>query len=141
MAIRRITLDTNAYAAFKRGVPEAAEIIRHVPLIGISSVVLGELLAGFAAGTRETENRRELERFIASDRVQLLAVDQVTAGYYATVYQKLRRKGRPISTNDMWLAATALEHSLAVFSYDEHFESVDDVVSGTNLMDFVFRGG
>jgi predicted nucleic acid-binding protein len=138
VAIRNIALDTNAYAAFKRGVPEAAEIIRHVPLIGISSVVLGELLAGFAAGTRGTENRRELEQFLGSDRVQLLAVDRATAEYYATVYQQLKRKGRPIPTNDIWLSATALQHSLAVFSYDNHFESVDDVISGQHLTDFVF---
>ena len=138
MAIRSIALDTNAYAAFKRGVPEAAEIIRHVPLVGISSIVLGELLAGFAAGTRETENRRELEQFLGSDRVRLFAVGQITAGYYATVYQGLRRKGRPIPTNDMWLAATALEHNLAVFSYDDHFGLVDHVVSGRHLADFGF---
>jgi tRNA(fMet)-specific endonuclease VapC len=138
VAIRSIALDTNAYAAFKRGVPEAAEIIRHVPLVGISSIVLGELLAGFAAGTRETENRRELDQFLGSDRVRLFTVDRITAGYYATVYQGLRRKGRPIPTNDMWLAATALEHNLAVFSYDDHFGLVDDVVSGRHLADFVF---
>jgi tRNA(fMet)-specific endonuclease VapC len=61
VAVRNILLDTNAYAAFKRGAPDAVEIIRHVPLIGISSIVLGELLGGFAAGTRETANRQELD--------------------------------------------------------------------------------
>ena len=138
MAIRSVLLDTNAYAEFKRGVPEAAEIIRHVPLVGINSIVVGELLAGFATGSREAANRRELERFLASDRVRLYSIDRVTARYYAAVYWALRRKGHPIPTNDMWIAATALEHGLAIFSYDGHFEPVDDVISGQHLTDFVF---
>ena len=137
MAIRNILLDTNAYAAFKRGAPDAVEIIRHVPLIGISSIVLGELLGGFAAGTRETANRQELEQFLDSDRVRLLFVDDGTAELYATVYQSLKRKGHPIPTNDMWIAATALQHGLAVFSYDSHFQAVDGVVTGCRLADLI----
>ena len=66
MAMRALLLDTNAYAAFKRGSPEAVEIIRRVPLIAVSSIVLGELLAGFAVGSRETANRQELDQFLAS---------------------------------------------------------------------------
>lgn len=58
MAVRSILLDTNAYAAFKRDAPEAVEIIRYAPLIGISSIVLGEVLSGFAVGTREATNRQ-----------------------------------------------------------------------------------
>jgi predicted nucleic acid-binding protein len=54
-------LDTNAYAAFKRGAEEAVEILRRTEFIGVNAVVLGELLGGFAAGQREAENRRELK--------------------------------------------------------------------------------
>ncbi|HWM93463.1 MAG TPA: hypothetical protein VN493_22065 [Thermoanaerobaculia bacterium] len=52
MALKGVLLDTNAYAAFREGVPEAVEIIRHAPFVGLNSVILGELLGGFAAGTR-----------------------------------------------------------------------------------------
>ena len=108
MAIREILLDTNAYAAFKQGRSDAVEIIKHVPLIGLSSIVLGELLSGFAMGKREATNREELKQFLASERVRLFAIDEDTAEYYAVVYQGLRQKGHPIPTNDMWIAATAL---------------------------------
>ena len=57
MAVMQILVDTNAYAAFKRNLPEAVELIRRAPLIGISTTVLGKLLAGFAAGTREAANK------------------------------------------------------------------------------------
>jgi tRNA(fMet)-specific endonuclease VapC len=60
VAVRQILLDTNAYAAFKRNLPEAVELIRRAPLVGINTIVLGELLAGFAVGTRESPNKQEL---------------------------------------------------------------------------------
>ena len=60
MAMRNILLDTNAYATFKQGASDAVEIIQHTSIIGVSSVVLGELLSGFAIGSREAVNRQEL---------------------------------------------------------------------------------
>jgi len=138
MAMRNILLDTNAYVAFKCGAPEAVEIIRYSPLIAISAIVLGELLGGFAIGTREAANRGELERFLAADRVRLLHVDSGTAEHYAAVYRELRRKGQPIPTNDMWIAATALQHRLAVFSYDTHYRAVSGLVVGSRLGEFLF---
>jgi tRNA(fMet)-specific endonuclease VapC len=137
MAMKDILLDTNAYAAFKQGQTEAVDIIQRAPRIALSSIVLGELLAGFAAGSRETKNRVELQQFLASDRVRILLVDEITADYYATVYRTLRNKGHPIPTNDMWIAATALQHGCALFSYDGHFNHVDGIIAGatpTHLM-------
>jgi tRNA(fMet)-specific endonuclease VapC len=135
--MRDILLDTNAYVAFKCGVREAVEVIRHAPLIGINSVVLGELLAGFAVGSREAANVEELKRFIGSPRVRLFFLDDVTASHYAGVYRDLRRVGQPIPTNDMWIAATALQHQLAVMSFDGHFRTVKGLVAGTGLGDFI----
>jgi predicted nucleic acid-binding protein len=137
MAIRDILLDTNAYVAFKRGVPKVVEVIRHAPLIGMNSVVLGELLAGFAVGSREAANVEELKRFMGTPRVRLFSLDDVTASHYAGVYRDLRRIGQPIPTNDMWIAATALQHQLAVVSLDGHFKAVKGLVAGANLSDFI----
>ncbi len=131
MALRDILLDTNAYVAFKQGRPEAVEIIQHTPHIILCSVVLGELLAGFAAGTREIQNRGELQQFLLSERVLMFPIDKVTAEYYATVYRTLRAKGRPVPTNDMWIAATAFQYGCAVFTYDSHFKHFDSLIIGT----------
>lgn len=138
MAVREILLDTNAYAAFKRNTPEAVEIIRRAPAVCISVTVLGELFAGFALGSRETTNRQELQQFLQSPRAKLLLVDDGTAERYALIYRLLRTKGKPIPTNDIWIAATALQHDLAVFTYDAHFHEVDGLVVGTQLTDFIF---
>lgn len=137
MAVRAILLDTNAYTAFKRNDPEALRIISNVPLIGLNSIILGELLGGFALGSKEAVNRRELKQFLSSSRVQLFSIDDETAEYYALVYRSLRTIGSPIPTNDMWIAATALQHNLALFSYDRHFQSVEGLVVESSLSNFV----
>jgi tRNA(fMet)-specific endonuclease VapC len=80
VAVRDVLIDTNAYVAFKRGVPDAVDVQTHVPRIGINSIVLGELLSGFAIGTREEANREELRRFLASEQVFQLVIDAATAG-------------------------------------------------------------
>jgi tRNA(fMet)-specific endonuclease VapC len=137
MAMRAILIDTNAYAAFKNGVAEAVRIISHAPLIGISTIVLGELRSGFAFGSREAVNLQELAEFLASKRVRIIPLDQETARCYADVYRGLRQKGKPIPTNDMWIAASALQHGLAVFSYDGHFGNVDQLITGNLLEQFL----
>ncbi len=135
--MKHIHLDTNAYVAFKRGDSEAIEILRHARTIGISSIVMGELLSGFAAGTRTADNRRELNDFIDSPRVTVVPVDIATADYYAKTYLTLKSKGNPIPTNDMWIAALAMQHGAVVYSYDKHFQAVNGLLVGCRLADFV----
>jgi tRNA(fMet)-specific endonuclease VapC len=135
--MRRILLDTNAYVAFKRGEPGAREIVQIADTLGLSTVVLGELLGGFALGTRAVRNRTELGAFLESPRVAVLPVSEATAEFYASVFAALRRKGQPIPTNDLWVAATALEHGFALFTYDGHFRSVDGLLAGSRPDDFL----
>jgi len=137
VAVRSVLLDTNAYTAFKQGVPEAVEILQRAPSIGINSVALGELLGGFAAGTREAWNRAQLQQFLSSERVRVLPVDPVTAESYALIYRDLRQKGRMIPTNDLWIAATARQHDLVLVSYDQHFDDVSGLPVARRLDDLL----
>ncbi|MGV8040460.1 MAG: type II toxin-antitoxin system VapC family toxin [Thermoanaerobaculaceae bacterium] len=129
--MRRVLLDTNAYVAFKRGDEAVVELIRLADEIVLSSVVLGELLAGFAAGEREAANREELARFLASRRVTVVPVDEGTADAYARVFALLRRKGRPIPVNDLWIAATVLQHGLHLVTFDQHFAAIEGLAIAT----------
>jgi tRNA(fMet)-specific endonuclease VapC len=99
--------------------------------------VLGELLGGFAAGMREPKNRAELARFLESPRVEVLPITAETADSYALVYTGLRRKGQPIPTNDLWIAASALEHGAALLTRDAHFTKIDGLRCGQRLDDFL----
>lgn len=130
MALNKILFDTNAYAAFKQGRPEAIEIIQYAPRLVLNSIILGELWGGFAFGSRDEQNRAELQAFLASERVEVLLVDEGTAIFYATIYRRLRLKGNPIPTNDMWIAASALQHGCALYSYDQHFHLIEGLVVG-----------
>ena len=115
----------SAYTAFKRGDAGIVAVLQHAPTIIICTTVLGELLAGFAAGQRESVNRGELTRFINVPRVKVVPGTAATADLYALIYAALRRKGRPIPTNDLWIAATALAHRMPVVTRNvEHFRRV-----------------
>jgi len=69
--MRALLLDTNAYAAFKRGSPEAVEIIRRVPLIAVSSIVLGELLAVLLLAARAAPTRRIVQAPLTATELSL----------------------------------------------------------------------
>ncbi len=128
-----ILIDTNAYAALKRGHPEAILIVQRAPFLAINSTVLGELLGGFTHGTKPEQNRRELELFLASPRVTLRTVDRATAERYAAIYALLRASGTPIPTNDLWIAASAMQHELSLFSFDAHFRHLPGLRVGATF--------
>jgi predicted nucleic acid-binding protein len=135
--MRPIALDTSAYVAFKRGDKQTVGVLQHAPSIIVCVTVLGELLGGFAAGRRESANRSELTQFISAQRVRVVPSTAATADLYALVYAALRRKGQPIPTNDLWIAASSLEHGAALLTLDPHFRNIDGLRAGTRLEDFI----
>jgi predicted nucleic acid-binding protein len=122
--MKKILIDTNIYSAFKVDNKDVVDVLRTVEYIGINSTVLGELYSGFKLGSREVENRSELDAFLDSPRVFFYSIDEATAEIYAEIFKTLRQKGTPIPTNDIWIAATAMQHGLAVYSLDKHFEEI-----------------
>lgn len=139
MAVKDVLLDTNADAAFKQGQSEIVDVVRRASRVGINSIIIGELLAGFAAGSRQTKNRSELQQFLSANRVVLLMIDEVTADYYAAVYSSLRSKGRPIPTNDMWIATSALQHGFSVCTKDGHFKHVEGMLVGATAAELLLQ--
>jgi len=135
--MRAILLDTNAYTAFMLGATEVVDVVAYADRLYLNSIVLGELLGGFAAGTREPKNRAELARFLDSPRVEVLPITTDTADSYALIYAGLRRKGHPIPTNDLWIAASAMEHGAALLTRDAHFSHIDGLRYGQRLGDFL----
>jgi predicted nucleic acid-binding protein len=122
--MNKLLIDTNIYSHALRGTPEVVSTLRRVSSIGFSAISIGELLSGFKAGNRENENRRELDEFLDSPRVKLLVIDEITAEYYSAVIHQLKKKGAPIPTNDIWIAAVAFQHGLPLYSLNNHFLQV-----------------
>lgn len=120
-----ILLDTNAYSALKRGDESVASIVRASEEVAVPAVVVGELLYGFRRGTRYDRNVRELRDFVERAHVRFTPVTWTTADRYSRIASALRTKGQPIPTNDIWIAAHAMECGADLISFDRHFANVD----------------
>ena len=123
----RILLDSNAYSAFMRGNNEVRELIQGAEEVLFSAVVVGEQLYGFRQGAHFQRNLAELRSFLERPYVSFVPVGPVTADRYSRVMTALRAKGRPIPTNDVWIAAHAMETGADLVSADSHFEHVDGI--------------
>ena len=121
----RILPDSNAYSNYSRGNETIGEIMWAADEIFMSAIVIGELLAGYRGGTRFEINSAELRSFLANPNVSVVSVSAATADHYARISASLRAKGRPIPTNDIWIAAHAMETGADLVSADSHFENVD----------------
>ncbi len=120
----RIALDTSSYSDAARGDPRPMEAIRRAEEVLMPFVVLAELRAGFQAGTAGAANEAVLTRFLNSARVRVLFADEQTTHHYARLFAQLRAQGTPIPTNDLWIAALAVQHDLPLLSRDEHFAHI-----------------
>ncbi len=118
----KIAIDTNRYVDFCKGENRAVEVIRTAEKIFFPFITLGELRAGFRAGSRGTENERVLVRFLNSPRVEIIFADDQTTHHYARLFFQLRKQGTPIPTNDLWIAALVSQHDLILFDRDRHFD-------------------
>lgn len=135
--MRPILVDTNAYAAFKRGDPSILEVIQHAEILVMSPIVLGELLSGFESGSRTKKNRDELQHFLQSSRIRIFAITSDTANFYSQIHFSLKNKGKPIPTNDLWIAAQVLENGCVLCSYDNHFKFIDGLISGNTTSELI----
>ena len=123
-----LALDTSAYSDFNRGDSRLKKWFDADNEILISLTVVGELRAGFAAGSRREINEQLLQRFLDAPNVRTMTITNDTTNLFAEIYLSLRRAGKPIGTNDMWIAAMSLEHDVALLTTDNDFLNVPDLM-------------
>ena len=124
----RVALDTNAYRAAAEGEAKTVEVLQRAEEVCLPFVALGELRAGFAAGTQGRKNESRLTEFLNSPRVSILYADEQTTHHYASLFAELRRQGTPIPTNDLWIAALVVQHDLLLLTGDAHFSKISRIV-------------
>ena len=111
-----------------RGHEEVAGLVRRAEEVLFSAVVVRELMYGFRRGAHFERNAADLRSFLDSPYSSFVEVGPVTADRYARIAAALRAKGRPIPTNDVWIAAHAMETGADLVSADGHFEHVEGIV-------------
>lgn len=118
----KVAFDTNAYRLLLDADAEAVELLRTSERICLPVPVLAELRFGFLNGSRARTNLANLDTFLDSPRVEVLSCDEETALRYAELRLQLKRQGTPIPTNDIWIAALALQHGATLFTRDADFD-------------------
>ena len=118
----KLAVDSNRYSDFCRGLRSVVEVIESAEEIHVPLVVIAEQRAGFAHGANREKNERTLTRFLNTAGVFVVCPDEQTTYFYADLYAYLRKKGRPVPTNDLWIAALVLQHNLVLFDRDSDFD-------------------
>ena len=126
--VNRVLLDTNAYTALMAGDGRIADELARNEAILLSPIVVGELYDGFLNGTRSQQNRTILSRFREKPRTLCVPITDTTADWFAEIKRMLRKKGRPIPINDVWIAASCMEHGARIISFDRHFAEIDGLL-------------
>ena len=118
----KVLLDTNVIIAFFSGEKAVSKRFMESEVF-VSSTALGELYYGARKSAHATANLARIEQLAAA--VEVLSIDALTAQLYGQIRDRLRLKGRPIPENDIWIAATAIQHRLPLATRDDHFKEVD----------------
>lgn len=124
----RVMIDTNAYTALMAGGSEIADVLSQSEAVLLPAVVIGELYDGFRDGSRSRQNFETLRRFREKPRTVCVPITDSTAEWFAEIKQMLRKKGRPIPINDVWIAASCMEQGARLLSLDSHFQEIDGLL-------------
>ena len=122
--MKSLVLDSNALIALFDGDEEAREIISSAEKILVPAVVLGEVQLGINNTKRGRTTQKALEKFLDQPFVEVLNVGPETASCFVTVMKYLMEHGTPIPTDDVWIAAGALETGSVLLTRDGHFANI-----------------
>ena len=125
MTGNKFLLDTNIIAAWLKGEKPVADKIDRAKEIYIPIIVVGELYYGALYSTRVDKNITDIKRITSNYNV--LLIDESVTLAYGNIKAALRKKGKPIPENDIWIAAIAQHHELIIVSRDSHFKEIDTI--------------
>ena len=124
----RALLDTNRLTDVLRGHSHTVEAIEKCAEVWVPFVSLAEIKAGFLLGRRAKDNERLLQALLLKPAVGVLYPDRETTEVYARLFLQLRRSGKPIPANDLWIASLAVQHQLVLVTRDKHFDALPQLL-------------
>jgi len=117
-----LILDANALSAAADREPAALEVVARAELLAVPVIVLGEFRLGIAQSRHRADYEDWLQEWVTS--VAVLGTDEETTRAYAAIGLELKKAGKPIPANDLWIAALCRQHTLPLLSRDRHFDAV-----------------
>lgn len=118
-------LDTSALSAAADDDPAIIPLLARADQIAIPVIALGEYRYGIAKSRHRASYAEWLQGLLHDCLV--LDVNEPTTRFYAEITLELKQRGRPIPTNDIWIAALCRQHSLPLLSGDRHFDLVPGI--------------
>ena len=115
-------LDTNALSAVADDDPGVLGVLAAADELALPVIVLGEYRHGISQSRQRSAYESWLEALLVDCIV--LDVNQETTRHYAAISLELKRVGKPIPTNDLWIAALCRQHRRSIVTRDRHFDSV-----------------
>ena len=122
-----VVLDTNAYIYFIKGDQAILDHILNADLVLIPSVVIGELSYGINKSKKKEDNFKALFAFLDEPQIFVVDIDVTIAHSYANIKYNLQKIGRPIPSNDIWIAACALSKNQPIITRDKHFDFIEGI--------------
>ncbi|RAJ31730.1 tRNA(fMet)-specific endonuclease VapC [Pedobacter cryoconitis] len=120
-------LDTNIISALFKGEKTIADRIDNADEVYIPVIVLGELYYGARYSTNVQKNIDNINRLVQT--YEVLNSNQETASIYGEIKASLRKKGKPIPENDIWIATIAKQYQLTLVTRDRHFNEIDALLT------------
>lgn len=122
-----LVLDSDCYSALAKNDSSVTSLIRNSEEIALPHTVIGELLGGFHYGNQFHNNYNDLTRVLAKPTCRILMPSIETANIYGRLYADLKKHGKMIPTNDIWIAALTIEYEGTLATYDKHFSIVHGI--------------
>lgn len=119
-----ILMDTNTYSAYLLGDKKVLNALVKADIVYMSTIMIGELYAGFYGGSKLKKNVEYLEKFLNKSTVNILEVTLTTAEIFGRIKNNLKEIGNPIPLNDIWIAAHAMETNSELITFDSHFKKI-----------------
>ena len=131
--MNKILLDTNAYSNFLKGTDSVLKALDQGKVVYMSVFVIAELYYGFKGGRKEIWNKELLNNFLKKIPVQIINATSETSEIFADIKYKLKKTGKPIPINDVWIASHVIETGSVLITFDEHFQNIP----GLRIWDYI----
>ena len=121
----KVFLDSNIIIDIFHSKIELIDFLADADKIYVPVIVLGELLFGAENAVNPNRHFKQVENFLKD--LEIVNIDSETAALYSKVKYQLRKLGRPIPDNDIWIAALTMQYNATLLTNDAHFNNIESL--------------